>query len=349
MKSFNSGMLLLAREARGFTQSDLQERSGISQANISKYESGQMDPSDEYVARLAEALGYPQGFFFEREAAYVDASSCLFTRKNSHAGARRLRELLAKLGILRIQLTKLLDGVDIDTGNRFVRGSYHSHGSPGHVARLIRDNWKLPRGQVPSVTKAIEQCGGLVVPCDFQTDDVFAVSQWPPNLRPLFFVNTRQSGDRYRFTLAHELGHTMLHSSTFPGIEFEADQFAAEFLMPGLEIKSQLMNPTFQKLVDLKRMWGVSISALIRRAYDLDVISESRYRKFNMEIRAYGYHRSEPVGIEREEPSLLNKIIAIYRNDYGLTISELSNLVSLNEHDFIWQYLPNMRKLVVAR
>ncbi|WP_246430558.1 ImmA/IrrE family metallo-endopeptidase [Streptomyces rectiverticillatus] len=50
----------------------------------------------------------------------------------------------------------------------------------------------------------------------------------------MFLLNSTVPGDRFRFSLAHELGHVVMH--TGPGDprlqEQQADQFAAEFLMP---------------------------------------------------------------------------------------------------------------------
>ncbi len=46
-----------ARSARGLTQSQLAEKSGIDQSDISKIERGQANPSVSTLQRLAEALG----------------------------------------------------------------------------------------------------------------------------------------------------------------------------------------------------------------------------------------------------------------------------------------------------
>lgn len=47
--------------------------------------------------------------------------------------------------------------------------------------------------------------------------------------------------------------------------EHQAVDIAAECLMPDIEIRSSLRKPTFGSLVDLKRIWGVSITAPARR------------------------------------------------------------------------------------
>ena len=82
--------------------------------------------------------------------------------------------------------------------------------------------------------------------------------------------------DRCRFDVAHELGHLVMHDpahATTRWVEQQANQFAAAYLMPEQDIRSELEKAgTFSVLLRLKRKWRVSLAALIRRQYDLDII-----------------------------------------------------------------------------
>jgi len=49
--------VLLARTEQGITQSELAKRTGTKQGNISRFESGNYNPSLEFVQRLAQGLG----------------------------------------------------------------------------------------------------------------------------------------------------------------------------------------------------------------------------------------------------------------------------------------------------
>jgi ribosome-binding protein aMBF1 (putative translation factor) len=49
--------MLDARKASGLTQKDLAERTGIAQADISKLENGNANPSLKTLQRLAEGMG----------------------------------------------------------------------------------------------------------------------------------------------------------------------------------------------------------------------------------------------------------------------------------------------------
>lgn len=53
-------------------------------------------------------------------------------------------------------------------------------------------------------------------------------------------MNVDAPADRVRHTLAHELGHMLLHTITLKSdeeMEDEADAFAGAFLLPAVEIK----------------------------------------------------------------------------------------------------------------
>lgn len=178
-----------------------------------------------------------------------------------------------------------------------------------------------------NLVREIEDSGGLVIRCDFGTSKVDAVSQWLPAMPPLFFVNMAIPTDRLRFTLAHEIGHIIMHQSPTDNMEREADQFAAEFLMPRKDIKPYLDNVNLPKLASLKPYWRVAMSALLKRACDLGTISP-RWRSYLWtEMGKAGYRKIEPVKIPAEEPSLLDEIINAHRGELGYSDTDLHKLV----------------------
>ncbi len=93
-------------------------------------------------------------------------------------------------------------------------------------------------GPVPDIVAVLEHAGALVITRDLDSDLLDAVSQWAEGGQPLLLVNTRAPGDRRRFSLAHELGHLVMHDEPGTGStqEKQADAFAAEFLMPASDI-----------------------------------------------------------------------------------------------------------------
>ena len=93
------------------------------------------------------------------------------------------------------------------------------------------------------------------------------------------FVNLSESLNRQRFTIAHEIGHIVLHSIDAAGIvdlrqnidapndqkEIEANQFAAALLMPR-ERFMQEWSHTSSTIESLSAMFGASKQAVEIRA-----------------------------------------------------------------------------------
>lgn len=96
-------------------------------------------------------------------------------------------------------------------------------------------------------------------------------------------------GDYYRqrWDVAHELGHLVLHdgeSEINDLIERQANQFAAEILLPADDFNFEMPLSGYASkeleaaLSPAKEYWGVSFRALIRRARELEQISEAAFR-----------------------------------------------------------------------
>jgi Zn-dependent peptidase ImmA (M78 family) len=141
--------------------------------------------------------------------------------------------------------------------------------------------------------------------------------------------------DRERFTLAHELGHLVMHTTTISeDAEHEADEFAAEFLMPAAEIRAQLRGIDLGTAYSLKLAWKVSMGALIRRARDLGLVSESRYKSLNVMKSKKGWHRNEPGTLDHEEPTVIKALIEVHLDEHNYTVNELADTLGLREAEF---------------
>jgi Zn-dependent peptidase ImmA (M78 family)/transcriptional regulator with XRE-family HTH domain len=339
-ETFNPEMLVLARESEGVTQSELARSLSMAQGSISKIESGMLSITHEQLERIANKLDFPASFFFQPDPIYGYGSSCYYHRKRQNIPVTDIKRVLAQINILRIQLTKLLRGAEIETDNKFHRFDIVEYdNSPEKIARLVRGAWNLPPGPVQSLVGAIEDAGGVVFKCSFGTKKIDAISQWLPGLPPLFFVNADIPSDRCRYTLAHELGHLIMHQIPTSDIEREADRFAAEFLMPEKEIGPHLRHLSIQRLAAMKPYWKVSMAAILRRSFDIGKITVSTYRKLNTQISKYGLKLNEPAPIPNEEPEVIRDIIDVHRKDHGYSLMELLQLIRSTERKYRRFYL----------
>jgi len=344
--------VVVTREARGLTQGELAERLGISQAKVSRIEAGMLPVTEEGLAKIAAALGYRESFFCEQDELYgIDTSvvyhrsletSLIYHRKQQTTLIRTLSRIHAGLNIQRIHVQRLLRSARIEPVKPFPRLDIDEYDSPETVAQAVRATWLMPRGPVVSVTKAIEDAGGIIVKVDFGTSQLDAVSQWIPGLPPLFFVNRDLPGDRLRLSLAHELGHIVMHRTVNQDIEKQAFAFAAAFLMPRDSILPSLDIVTSARLATLKPYWKVSMQAILKRATDLGAITERQARYVWMQLSAAGYRKREPpeLDIPVEEPRLLREMVDIHVGNLGYSTEELSKLLGLLESDLRALYLP---------
>jgi len=286
--------LVILRRARGFTQVELADRAGVTQAALSRYESDLRSPDDAVIDALAGALGVTGDFLRRagrvRGAMAVDAHM----RRRATAKATVWRQLEAQLNAYRMHARQLLEEISLRAAQTVPR--FDPIEIPAaDAARMVRMQWQMPIGPVRDMVRWLEAAGCLVIMEDFETGRVDGMSQWVDDL-PVMLVNERTPTDRLRLTLAHELGHLCLHSLEITeDMEHEANEFAAEFLMPTQAIRAQLRNVTLGRLHDLKREWGVSMQALIEKAYAIGTLTGPQRTNLYKTFSAKGWRTREPL------------------------------------------------------
>jgi Zn-dependent peptidase ImmA (M78 family) len=342
-------MLMLARESRGWTQADLADKltsadggNRITQGYVSRAESGRLQVRGERVQLFAAVLGYTPQMLCGTTDIHGVGVGLIHHRKRASLGAPSLRRIHATLALTRLQVGSLETAAG-DTGqHQFRHIEVDDFDRPADAADTVREEWEVPRGPIGDLVSVLEHAGARVVVRDLETNQLDAVSQWGPGRRPLFLLNSTAPGDRFRFSLAHELGHIVMHRE--PGDskaqEEEADQFAAEFLMPYGVITAELKaGIDLTSLMELKRRWGVSMAALIRRAQSLGAITEWQYRNLMVEMSALGYRTNEPVPLPREAPHRIAELVTRIEQEHGLDWTKAADLAGLNHEEFHQVYL----------
>ena len=224
--------------------------------------------------------------------------------------------------------------------------------APEDAARLVRMQWRMPSGPVRDLIGWLESAGCVVVAEDFGSmtggGRVDGLSQWAGD-SPVMLVNDRAPTDRLRLTLAHELGHVCLHSEQLGGDpEDEANAFAAELLMPADLIRPELHNLSLGKLHGLKRYWGVSMQALIERAYRLGTLTARQRTGLYKALSARGWRTREPLSEELspERPRLVERLGQTLL-DRGLSPEEVASIAGAAPGRDYPFFLPRPRLSVV--
>lgn len=332
---FNPEMLTLARMSRGMTQTELATALETTQGRVSKIEHGFFVPDDALVQRMVTTLKYPRDFFFQ--PGYINTLPSWFHRKRKQLSQTTLGRIHADIAIRIRNIAKLLMATEVKTDLLLPQFDIDEfNGNAEQIARTVRERWALPRGPIPNLVEVFERAGILVVPCDFGATGIDAVGMRIQGMPPLVFMNAAAPMDRVRFTMAHELGHLVMHASPTEDMEKEADRFAAELLMPEYDIKPQLANATLAILSILKRVWRVSMAALLTRAKTLRTITEKKATALWKQMSALGFRTREPAELDLspEKPRLLREMIDYHTKRLGITEEQLYAMFTLFDFDY---------------
>jgi Zn-dependent peptidase ImmA (M78 family)/DNA-binding XRE family transcriptional regulator len=332
--------LVTARRARGLTQEELANAAGVTQAALSRYENDQREPDDAVLAELANALGVTPRFLKRagrlRGAMAIDAHM----RRQATARPTTWRKLEARLNMYRVHTHQLFEEVSLHS-DQSIPTFDPIDVPPTAAARMVRMQWRMPLGPIRHLTQWLEAAGCLLIEEDFGTPRVDGLSQWIGD-HPLMLLNVKVVTDRKRLTIAHELGHLVLHSSNVsPEIEQEATEFAAEFLMPAEVIRPQLRQLTLGRLLDLKREWAVSIQALIERASSLGLLTPMQRTNLYKLLSARGWRTREPASEELPpERAALPQTIGDVLGRKGFSPGQIATLAGFANSDVEHPFRP---------
>lgn len=308
---FQPTLLQWAREALGKTQSAFAKLVGVSQPTLSKFESGEKTPDEKHLRKMANACGYPEAFFFQPVGSI--GSGLAFHRKRASLTATERNRLEAEAKLRLLDVDKLLPLTNAPDG--WPEGPF---GNPVEAAAALRRAWNVAPGPIPDLSALLESHGVILLPFDFGTEllDGFFLPDASGRVAIALNTNANLPPDRRRFSLAHELGHALLHRDSFPEkeLETEADTFASAFLAPATDIRGELVPPlTFTRMKNLKARWKMSMQSLVRRARDLGTIDEIQYKRTCIFLSTCGYRKREPpCGVLPERPSALSRAVAAF-------------------------------------
>lgn len=340
-------MVTLLRESLGMTQQGLADAAGLSQGYISKVESGLLPLTGENLLKVAAALKCPVELLVDDTPMQGLEVTCMHHRRShSRINASTKRRIEALTHLTRISVEGLLRHIDLIPDAELRRLDLDAFGGdPSAAARAVRAAWHIPSGPIPHVIDVLEAVGIVVVTRSLFTNAQDAVSTWPHDSArpPVMIVNVGLPADRQRFTTSHELAHLVLHAVPEDEQEKQADVFASEFLAPAEEIAPELAGLTtrdFPRLIQLKAKWGMSIAALIRRAHDLDEISDRQYRQFQIRLNQLGWKQAEPGSLPAEAPRTLSRVMEVHLTDHGYTAEDLAKAAGMLPTSFNDHYRP---------
>jgi Zn-dependent peptidase ImmA (M78 family)/DNA-binding XRE family transcriptional regulator len=305
---FNPNRLSIARKRRLLNKKGFADLAGVSLHTAVRCEAGVYVPPEDTIKRFAEALKYPNQFFYGENLNLPDSNMVSFRSQKAMTAAVRDAALAAgAIGILIADwIERMIDFAPIDVPNL-------SEFEPDIAAITLRQIWGIGNEPVKNMIHQLEAKGVRVFALAENSKTVNAFSLWQ-NETPFVFLNTMKTSESSRFDAAHELAHLVLHQDgkvTGRQAEDEANAFASEFLMPAADMRSQRRNYySIDQMIQMKKRWKVSLAALNYRLHKLGFISDWTYRDFCIQI-ATRFRRAEPEEMEREKSAVWKKVMRL--------------------------------------
>ena len=337
-------MLTIAREVRGMTQMQLSASiPKLSQGNLSKMEKGIIGVTEDIIEKIATALNFPVSFFYE-EYTFPPFSN-VYYRKLITTSVKKMSQLEAIFKTTMFVVDNMLESIDIpeytipelDVEDEFAKTNTNKITQRVQdIARRVRFALGVPDGPITDIADTLEKNGIIIIEVNTDMEKFSGMSAQTQNGVKIIFLNGNMSNDRKRFTIAHELGHIVMHIpfiaiSEDRNLENEANIFAGEFLMPYKDFRKDVSQYlSYNDLDMLKKYWRTSKQAIIRKAYQNQIISPQKYQSLMVQMSMNGERKIERVVVDFPDPKLLKKIIDVFYDDLGYTQDDLTQAISVN-------------------
>ncbi len=294
----------------------------ITKAGLSKYENNKSTPKPDFLVLLAHLLGVRSSYFWEQTTVRID---WIAFRKHAQLPVKEQDQIKATALKYAESFMWLQHTLNKTEKASFPKSQKVKDLSDVEsIADSLRKNWKLNFAPIDNMIQTIEDRGGVVMTYPAIAGRFDGLAGWVNEKFPIIVSNSSISNDRFRYNLAHEMGHLVMELSSKDSKDAEkfAHRFAASFLVPA-KVAFEELGPSRRTLSIgelrlLKRKYGMSMQAWARRARDLDIIDENQYKRQCITFNAYGMKKIEPDDHPvREEPQKL-KLMTLRAHAEGM-------------------------------
>ena len=310
------GRLRQARLSKGLTLEKLANRmkemgQPMTRAALSNYENGKRRPTAGVLLMLASILSVRPSYFMALAEVVTEWSSfrCQYALSKRLSNQIRASALNMIEKYIELHETMVPDSQPNIPKKRKVT-------TPKDVERAadnLRKYWKLGRAPIDSLTKTIEDNGGIVIEFPTKSKDFDGLAGCVNNKFPVLVVNSDRADDRVRLTLGHELGHVIMDMPTEREEEF-AYRFAGALLAPADVVREEVGTKrntlTLGELSILKKKYGMSMQAWFHRLANLNIITNRLRDRSLRHFKLVNWHKEEPVAfVGDEKPSKYRQMV----------------------------------------
>lgn len=333
---FQGSRLRLARLFQGLTLAELGEQVSTTRQYIQRLEvSTDLSPSGELLAALAEILHVDKEYFFIPLTDELKEDQGHFRKLQTTP--QNIRHRVLSYGTMFNMIVGYLDTVLSLPPIVIPSIPVNTTEDIEKAAEACREKWGLYLdAPITNMTRTLERAGVVVTTFEGVSEKVDAFSL--VRGRPVIVRNVdKNSSSRARFDLAHECGHLVMHEGIETGdsaTEAEANRFASAFLLPRAAFFREFPRTNqidWKAMFRLKERWGVSVQAIVRRAFDLGMISAVQYRNANVYISRNGWKRGEPREPQPELPEIIPLAINALKETQGVTCADMAKQLHINK------------------
>lgn len=272
---------------QGLSMEDLCKKANnaLSKQSISKYETGKMLPDSNSLIVLSNALGMSIDYFFRPISVSIENVEF---RKKSKLGIKQIDSIKEIVKDKLERYFEIESIIDIQTEFKMIYDNIliQDEQDVYSIASRIKKDWKLGEDGINNLIEILEENKIKVIEID-ATDTFDGLSGYINKQTPIIVLNRNFSSERKRFTALHELGHLVLNfdkSINEKQVESFCNLFASEMLISRdvfiQKIGVSRKDISLQELQDIQIQFGISIDALMYKAKNLNIITESRYKTF---------------------------------------------------------------------
>ena len=315
----------------------------VSYNALNKYEKGEMMPSSAVLIALSRVLHRNQDFFFM--PIDVRLEGIKFRKYHTKISATDGKRIEAQATDYFGRYLTVEHILDIKKPFTNPLGADYVVDSPEkaeEAAILLRKAWGLGTAPLPSIAGLLEEKGIKVFEMPDAPEGFDGFSAHTNGVVVIVVGTSTNDLTRTRMTLLHELGHllfTIPDSVSHKEEEKLMTYFAGACLIPREvmfeRIGEKRSKVSVQEYVVLKELYGISISALVIRANQLGITSDSYTKSFWILRRKWDWNKKGELGEWKgaESPSRFKGLVYRALEEGLISISKSAALLDCPIND----------------
>jgi len=345
MENIFGSRLSAARKMSGVSLHELANKLDfpITKQAINKYEQGLTNPNSDMVIAFSKALNMPVDYFFSSPQVKVELTNIDYRKHKSKLNKTEQASIEERAKEALERYFELENIIGISEKCEYFENPniISTFEDVEKAAEKLRKDWNLGNAPITDVVDILEDKGYKVLELEApeSCDALKAIS----NDRKVILLNKNTANIvRKRLSALHELAHHALifdENLTEKDEESLCNAFAGAVLYPSEMVKKDLVSQRqkifYNELKIIKERWGISFPAIIKRAFQCNLINDYFAQQFNIVYRKNYVHKNEPGNYQsKEKPVRFEKMIFFALSKELISVNEAAYFSNKSAWDF---------------